>query len=195
VAIDTDAVRTPANRLTPAERTAILTVANPAEFAHRSPHQSVPALADQGRDLASESTFYRVLQAADRSPVASPRRPARATGTADGHRPQSGLELGHHVSQHDGARDVLLSLPDHGGLQSQACPERRRRDRRLGGLPQRIRRTGRQRLPQGPSARGGARRYPGAAFGQRRAHERRHQARHLAAPGRRALLQPTLGQR
>jgi transposase InsO family protein len=60
-----DAVRTPANRLTPAEQAEILRVANQPEFAHRSPHQIVPALADQGRYLASESTFYRVLRAAD----------------------------------------------------------------------------------------------------------------------------------
>ena len=81
------AVRTPANRLTNAERRAILTVANPAEFAHRSPHQIVPALADQGHYLASESTFYRVLRAADQlarrgRPKAAPRaRPAPLTAT------------------------------------------------------------------------------------------------------------------
>nr|WP_245232217.1 IS3 family transposase [Thiorhodococcus minor] len=74
-----DAVRTPANRLTPAERSAILTVANKAEFAHLSPHQIVPALADQGRYLASEATFYRVLRAADQlARRGQPKAPARA---------------------------------------------------------------------------------------------------------------------
>jgi putative transposase len=73
------AVRTPANRLSPAEQAEILTVANQPEFAHLSPHQIVPALADQGRYIASESTFYRVLRAADPRPrrgyVRNPSRP------------------------------------------------------------------------------------------------------------------------
>lgn len=82
-----EAVRTPPNRLTPAEQAAILTVANQAEFAHLSPHQIVPALADQGRYLASESTFYRVLRDADQlarrgKPKAPPRgRPAPLVAT------------------------------------------------------------------------------------------------------------------
>ncbi len=58
------AARTPANRLAAATRAAILAVANRAEFAHQAPHQSVPALADQGRDIASASRCYRVLRAA-----------------------------------------------------------------------------------------------------------------------------------
>ena len=62
-------------------------MANQVEFAHLSPHQIVPALADQGRYLASESTFYRVLRAADQvarrgRPKAAPRvRPAPLTAT------------------------------------------------------------------------------------------------------------------
>jgi transposase InsO family protein len=74
-----EAVRTPANRLSPAERDALLTVANGPEFAHLCPHQIVPALADQGRYLASESTFYRVLRAADQlARRGKPKAPARA---------------------------------------------------------------------------------------------------------------------
>lgn len=74
-----DAVRTPANRLSPAERDALLNVANQPEFAHLCPHQIVPALADQGRYLASESTFYRVLRAADQlARRGKPKAPARA---------------------------------------------------------------------------------------------------------------------
>lgn len=56
--------RIPANRLSEHERAQILEVANRAEFADRPPSQIVPALADQGRYLASESSFYRVLRAA-----------------------------------------------------------------------------------------------------------------------------------
>lgn len=73
-----EAVRTPANRLSPAEQGEILTVANQPEFAHLSPHQIVPALADQGRYIASESTFYRVLRAADQlARRGRPKAPAR----------------------------------------------------------------------------------------------------------------------
>ena len=54
--------RIPANRLSDTEREEILTVANQSEFAHLPPSQIVPALADQGRYLASESSFYRVLR-------------------------------------------------------------------------------------------------------------------------------------
>jgi transposase InsO family protein len=57
--------RLPANRLSEAERQAILEVANQRQFADRPPSQIVPALADQGRYLASESSFYRVLREAD----------------------------------------------------------------------------------------------------------------------------------
>ena len=55
----------PANRLTAAERAAVLRMANTPTFASLPPSQIVPKLADQGVYLASESTFYRVLKAAD----------------------------------------------------------------------------------------------------------------------------------
>lgn len=57
--------RTPANRLSENERAAILTLVNQPEFADRPPSQIVPALADQGRYLGSEATFYRVMKAAN----------------------------------------------------------------------------------------------------------------------------------
>jgi putative transposase len=56
---------TPANALSQDEREAILAVCNSPEHAHLPPSQIVPRLADQGRYLASEATFYRVLHAAD----------------------------------------------------------------------------------------------------------------------------------
>lgn len=55
----------PKNRLTEAERAEILSVANTTEHRHLSPKQLVPKLADDGVYLASESTFYRVLDAAN----------------------------------------------------------------------------------------------------------------------------------
>ncbi len=52
----------PANKLSPAERAAVLDVCNSTEFASLPPSQIVPTLADQGRYLASESSFYRILR-------------------------------------------------------------------------------------------------------------------------------------
>jgi putative transposase len=57
--------RAPANKLTEDERRQILAIANEPEFAHMPPSQIVPILADRGRYLASESSFYRVLREAD----------------------------------------------------------------------------------------------------------------------------------
>ena len=53
---------TPHNRLSDEERQLILSVATSPEFRDLSPKQIVPLLADQGRYVASESTFYRVLR-------------------------------------------------------------------------------------------------------------------------------------
>ena len=53
----------PANKLSQAERDALLGLANSAEFGHLPPSQIVPRLAERGEYVASESTFYRVLRA------------------------------------------------------------------------------------------------------------------------------------
>ncbi|MGH7592916.1 MAG: hypothetical protein ACRELE_03570 [Gemmatimonadales bacterium] len=65
----------PAHKLSILERTTLLAVANSAEFGHLPPSQIVPRLADQGRYVASESTFYRVLRAENQL---AHRRPERA---------------------------------------------------------------------------------------------------------------------
>jgi putative transposase len=52
----------PRNKLTPKERELILEVSNLPEHRDLSPKQIVPRLADQGRYIASESSFYRVLR-------------------------------------------------------------------------------------------------------------------------------------
>jgi putative transposase len=54
-------VQTPKNRLSEAERQAVLDIVNVPRFAHLPPTQIVPKLADEGVYLGSESTFYRVL--------------------------------------------------------------------------------------------------------------------------------------
>ena len=55
----------PANKLSEAERQQILAVCNTPAYAHLPPYQIVPRLADQGVYLASESSFYRILKAAN----------------------------------------------------------------------------------------------------------------------------------
>lgn len=52
----------PANKLTPEERQQVLDTVNQERFASMPPCQIVPALADEGKYIASESTFYRVLR-------------------------------------------------------------------------------------------------------------------------------------
>ena len=52
-------------------------MANSAEFGHLPPSQIVPRLADQGRYLASESTFYRVLRAEGQLAHRRSERPAQ----------------------------------------------------------------------------------------------------------------------
>ena len=46
-----------------AERARIIAVANKPRFAETPPAQIVPALADEGIYIASESSFHRVLRA------------------------------------------------------------------------------------------------------------------------------------
>jgi len=53
----------PANKLSAAERAAVLQACNSTGFASLPPCQIVPKLADQGRYLASGSSFYRILRA------------------------------------------------------------------------------------------------------------------------------------
>ncbi len=56
-----EAKHEPKNKLTELERQRVIKVANDAEFTHLAPTQIVPKLADKGLYIASESTFYRVL--------------------------------------------------------------------------------------------------------------------------------------
>jgi putative transposase len=52
----------PANKLSAQERAEVLKVANEPHFADLPPTQIVPRLADEGRYVASESSFYRILR-------------------------------------------------------------------------------------------------------------------------------------
>lgn len=67
----------PTNKLTDAERQRILAIVNTPEHRDLSPKQIVPKLADEGIYVASESTIYRVLRAANQLHHRECARPAR----------------------------------------------------------------------------------------------------------------------
>jgi transposase InsO family protein len=80
----------PRNALTLAERQRVLEVVTSAQYRDLSPKQIVPALADAGRYIGSESTIYRILRAAgllahrNRARPASRRKPATLVARAPG---------------------------------------------------------------------------------------------------------------
>jgi transposase InsO family protein len=57
--------RVPANKLTKEQRAMVLATANSGIYQNLPPSKIVPMLADEGRYIASESTFYRVLREAN----------------------------------------------------------------------------------------------------------------------------------
>ena len=67
----------PKNTLTPQERQQVLEITNLPEHRDLSPKQLVPRLADQGRYVASESSFYRILKAEDQLHHRERSRPAQ----------------------------------------------------------------------------------------------------------------------
>lgn len=71
-------VTPPKNKLSAAERQAVLELVNAPENRNLSVNQIVPALADRGRYLASESTIYRVLRAAGQTTHRAQSRPRQA---------------------------------------------------------------------------------------------------------------------
>jgi transposase InsO family protein len=78
----------PANKLTASECGEIIRIATTAEFMDKPPSQIVPALADKGKYVASESSFYRVLKEAKlnahrgRSKPATRNKPKALVATA-----------------------------------------------------------------------------------------------------------------
>ena len=67
----------PKNKLTELERQRIIKMANEVEFAHLPPCQIVPRLADTGVYIASESSFYRVLNEHNQLKHRAKSKPAR----------------------------------------------------------------------------------------------------------------------
>ncbi|MNZ72371.1 hypothetical protein D3C78_907500 [compost metagenome] len=75
----------PCNALSSAEREVILAICNSPEYAHLPPCQIVPRLADKGSYQASESTFYRVLRAADQQHRRGPSQLPRTVKASTSH--------------------------------------------------------------------------------------------------------------
>ncbi len=77
----------PKNKLSPAEREHVLETVNSNEFKSMPPSQIIPALADEGIYIASESTCYRILHAEKlqnkrgRSQVNGAKQPTTHTAT------------------------------------------------------------------------------------------------------------------
>ena len=57
-----ESIHTPFNKLTQEERDMIVTTANSEKYCDLPPCKIVPMLADEGKYIASESSFYRVLR-------------------------------------------------------------------------------------------------------------------------------------
>lgn len=83
-----DASHIPANKLTEYERRLIISTANDEKYRSLPPSKIVPLLADEGRYIASESSFYRVLKAENQlkhreasKPRTSNKKPRALTAT------------------------------------------------------------------------------------------------------------------
>lgn len=70
----------PANQLSDSEREQVLKIVTSTEFSDMSPNQIVPALADRGEYIASESTFYRILRAKQLNCHRESSQPKRSQG-------------------------------------------------------------------------------------------------------------------
>jgi transposase-like protein len=101
------------NRLSEEERQRILLTCNQPEYASLPPGQIVPALADQGLFIGSESSFYRALHLGWTVPP--PRAGPAASGTAlraasAGGSPKCALVVGHQLPADHGAGGVAVPL-------------------------------------------------------------------------------------
>lgn len=103
----------PANKLSAEERAAVLEVCNATEFASLPPSQIVPKLADQGRYLASESSFYRILRADGQQHHRGRAKPPVRRKPPTSYKASGPCEVWTR------RRHVLLPLSDHGRLQPQ----------------------------------------------------------------------------
>ena len=103
---------TPANKLSDEEKKQIIQVVNQKEYASLSPAEIVPALADEGIYIASESSFYRVLRefnmqhhrGRSESPMKKNNHNAPCNST------KSSLDVGYHLHKWSNQRKILLPI-------------------------------------------------------------------------------------
>jgi len=100
------------------ERQKILKIAISPEYVDLSPRQIVPRLADKGEFVASESSFYRILE---QEKNAGPSRKIKAKNSPSSKRarcdrPKPGVELGYNLFEIFSAWSLLLSLYVYGHL-------------------------------------------------------------------------------
>ncbi|WP_432785356.1 helix-turn-helix domain-containing protein [Cyanobium sp. BSA11S] len=120
-----------AHRLSEEERQRILLTCNQPEYASLPPGQIVPALADQGLFIGSESSFYRVLHQAGqchRRGRARLPQELRSVPRLMADRPNCGLVVGHHLSADHSGGCVAVSLPGDRRLEPQGGGLGRGRD-------------------------------------------------------------------
>jgi putative transposase len=83
----------PRNALSEEERQAVLDACNNQAFESLPPSQIVPRLADQGRYIASEASFYRILQAAEQQHHRGRARPPARRPPPTSHRARGPCEV------------------------------------------------------------------------------------------------------
>jgi putative transposase len=83
----------PRNALSEAERRAVLDACNSQAFESLPPSQIVPRLADQGRYLASEASFYRILRAEGQQHHRGRARPPARRPSPTSHRARGPCEV------------------------------------------------------------------------------------------------------
>jgi transposase InsO family protein len=83
----------PANKLSTQEKQQIIETCNREEYSSLPPSQIVPALADQGSYIASESSFYRVLKQADQLHRRGKAQAPRTVGKPTSHQASAANQL------------------------------------------------------------------------------------------------------
>ena len=180
--------RVPANKLSEHERQRIVAVANSEAFAPMPPSQIVPALADRGLYIASESSFYRVLREADqlahRGKAKAPkhRRPTPLKATAPNQ--LWSWDITYLATTVKGMFFYLYLIMDvySRKIVGWEVFETESAEQAADVFHKAYLREG-YRRPD-----------PHAALGQRRTHERRHHASDVTTTGRHALAEPPLGE-
>jgi len=111
----------PSHALSEAERAELLHVANEPRFADLPPARIVPLLADEGRYLASESSFSGAAPGWAKRPPQPCQGAKSATATDHAHRNSTGpgLVLGHDLPASHCGWALVLPVPDRGPVQPQ----------------------------------------------------------------------------